>query len=133
MPYLLKCIDQIAREKQRGALYVTFTDKDFGFDHENDSNRKQVISWLESKGIGWLPCGHVANPNVMGSYQGQIYIDLPYDTELPAYQKLEAYLQRPDDTMRIDGVTFYYLPLEVAMKNAYMDEPGYWDRWAEDF
>jgi len=35
--------------------------------------------------------------------------------------------------MKIDGVVFCYLPLEMAMKNAHHDEPGFWDRWAENF
>jgi hypothetical protein len=39
----------------------------------------------------------------------------------------------PMGTMRYENIRSYYLPLEVAMKNAYHDEPGFWERWAEDF
>jgi len=92
-----------------------------------------VTEWLDSKGIGWYPCGEFANVNGWERYQGQIYVDIPYDENLPLYKELEAYLENPDGTMRYSEVGFYYLPLEMAMKNAEHDEPGFWERWAENF
>jgi len=35
--------------------------------------------------------------------------------------------------MRHAGVRFYVMPLDYAMENAAHDEPGFWERWAEDF
>jgi hypothetical protein len=35
--------------------------------------------------------------------------------------------------MKFEGAKFCYLPLAVAMENAHHDEPGFWDRWAENF
>jgi hypothetical protein len=35
--------------------------------------------------------------------------------------------------MRFDKAKFYVVTLDAAMKNAHDDEPGFWDKWAEDF
>ena len=35
--------------------------------------------------------------------------------------------------MRNEQVQFFYLPLEHAMRNAHHDEPGFWDKWADNF
>ena len=69
----------------------------------------------------------------MWSYRGSIYVDVPFDTTDSTYQLLQTYLENPDGTMRHPTVTFEYYPLEMAMKNAHHDEPGFWERWAENF
>ena len=66
-------------------------------------------------------------------YHGQIYIDIPFEPSAPEFKSLEAFLEFPDGKSRLDGVTFFYLPLAKAMENAAHDEPGFWDRWAENF
>lgn len=63
----------------------------------------------------------------MGGYVGDIYLDIPYDKDLPLYQELESYLQYPDNRMRFDNVMFFYLPLEIPMKNAAHDTDDYLD------
>jgi len=148
MPCIIEFVDAISRKKQRGVLYVNFspeprlgsnTDDDDIFDLFPINNwetlpvRQQVIDWLNENAIAWQPCGSIANPSVMLSYQGQIYIDIPYDKELPAYQKLAAFLENPDGSMRLPGVEFWHLSLEIAMQNAHHDEPGYWEKWADTF
>ena len=55
---------------------------------------------------------------IMGGYMGDIYLDVPYDNDLPLYQELEAYLQHSDDRMRFDNLLFFYLSLEQARENA---------------
>ncbi len=105
----------------------------FCSDWENSTIRKTIIEWLDQHQIEWSPCGHVASENLMMSYQGWIYVDVPFDTKDPTYQVLRDYLETPEGTMRFSNVRWYYLPLEDAMKNAHHDEPGFWDRWAEDF
>jgi len=46
---------------------------------------------------------------------------------------VQAFLEYPDGTMRFDDVKFYVVPLQDPMKNAHHDEPGFWERWAENF
>lgn len=134
MPMLIEHIDKIAREKQRDVLFVAFRSGQNEFlDWETLPIRQQIIGWLESEGIGWECCGHYANENMMSVYEGQIYIDVPFERDDPLYRKVEAYLENPDGSMRHPGVAFRYLPLELAMKNAHHYEPGFWDRWAENF
>ena len=36
-------------------------------------------------------------------------------------------MQYSDDRMRFDNVMFLYMPLELAMKNAEQDEPGFFE------
>lgn len=146
MPELIKHIDAIAREKQRGVLYVDFRsppskDADYreseygyaGIDWQTLPIRQQIIDWLDAHGVAWEKCGHYARTNLMMGYRGQLYIDLPYDNTLLAYQLLEAFLENPDGSIRFAKIMFIYVPLESAMKNAAHDEPGFWERWAEDF
>lgn len=142
MPQLIRYLDQIAREKQRDVLSIQFTDpsanpfmpdEDHGADQGVERRRQQLIEWLDQNGIGWEPCGPVADPNWMRSYDGRIYVDTPYEPGAQPYQKLQGYLEHPDGRMRLEGVHFMLLRLERAMENAYMDEPGYWDRWAKSF
>lgn len=150
MPMLIEHIDAIVRKKQRGVLSVIFEpdkapdepsprDEDydpfqrFFFDWENLPVRKQIVDWLDANGYDWQPCGHIANPNMMLPYQGQIYIDVSYDTSLPEYRKLADFLENHDGSARLPNAIFCYLPLEKAMENAHHDEPGFWEKWAENF
>ncbi len=133
MPMLIPFIDAIARQKQRDVLHLEFCPEQDGLDWAELPVRQQIIDWLTAHGIGWMPCGPFANVRVMESYRGQLYIDLPYDKALPAYQALEAFLENPDGSMRFPQVDFYCLTLDLAMKNAAHDAPGFWESWAEKF
>lgn len=64
---------------------------------------------------------------MMCGYMGAIYLDIPYDKDLPLYQELEAYLQYSCNRMRFDNVMLLYMPLELAMKNAEQDEPSFFE------
>ncbi|MFM0362173.1 hypothetical protein [Paraburkholderia sediminicola] len=135
MPTVLEHIDAIARQKQRDVLYLTFFDDPQGKRSawsENDT-RAQIIQWLDAHGIRWRECGEIANPNVMRGYRGSIYVDVCYDAGDPVYQQLAAFLELPDGTMGLPNMRFWALSLDVAMTNAHHDEPGFWERWAEDF
>lgn len=130
MPQLLKHIDAIAREKKRDVLFIRFVGDVAWRDLEI---RTRIIDWLEANKIGWLACGDFANENYMASYRGQIYVDLPYDRDLEAYQQLEAFLEHPDGTMRFPQVEFCCVTHEGALKNVHHDVPGFWEKWAETF
>ena len=129
MPYLIKHIDQIAREKNRDVLFIVF-DRDVFDDGNHDEwpARKDVISWFESHNIKIQPCGNIASEHGFDSYSGQLYIDVPFDESNPEYTKARDYLENPDGSMRTPGITFCYLPLERAMKNKHHDEPGFWEK-----
>ena len=153
MPLLLEHIDAIARQKQRGVLYVEFhplaLDPQAGeslsaqdvwaWKTMPDSAwqalpiRQQIIDWLDAQGIGWQPCGHFADVGLMLGYRGQLYIDLPYDKSLPAFQVLQAFLENPDGSMRYPEAFFVYCSQDKAMENAAHDALGFWDRWAENY
>ncbi|GAC1607824.1 MAG: hypothetical protein NVS3B3_11330 [Aquirhabdus sp.] len=134
MPLLIHHIDEIAREKKCDVLFVIFHEK-FDIDTEWEALpiRQQLLQWLDAHDIPWQKCAHFADPNLMLSYLGQIYIDVPYDESNSKYQELRDYLEFPDGSIRNPGMQFCYLPLAMAMKNAHHDEPGFWEKWAEDF
>ena len=136
MPYLIKTIDQIAREKQRDVLFLDFPEvqeSETFFDYEQCEARKLVINWLEKNNIHFYPCGYVASENGFASSDGRLYLDVVFDVNDETYKILSNFLENPDGTMKIPGVRFCYLPLKMAMKNAHHDEPGFWGKWAEDF
>lgn len=142
---LIEHIDAIARQKQRDVLYVVFNspasdNKDekeilgqADLEWETLPIRQQIIDWLNAQGIGWKPCGHFADVNLMMGYRGRLYIDLPFDKSLPAFQALTAFLELPDGSMRFPEATLFYCPLDKAMENAAHDEPRFWARLAENF
>lgn len=101
--------------------------------YQHDETRMRVLAWLEANHVAWQACGPFANPNVMGSYLGQLYLDVAYDELLAEYRQLRDYLEFSDGSMRHAGVRFYCLTLEEANKNCAHDEPGFWERLAEDF
>jgi len=57
-------------------------------------------------GVSWMCCGGFADENYMGSYLGRVYLDVPFDKELPMYQTLEAYLEYPNGNMRLTRCNF---------------------------
>jgi hypothetical protein len=141
MPMLIEHIDAIARKVQRGVLFIGFSpqpridceDKKKLIDWKIRPIRKQVIDWLDLKSIGWQCCGNFANVNLSESYKGQIYVDVLFEQSNPSYQELTLFLEKSDGSMRYPDCTLYYCPLEHAMKNSQHDEPGFWERWADDF
>lgn len=141
MSSMIKFIDAIARKKLRDVLYIEFSGEELGsaekdelglplapsIDWQNDPTRQLVIRWLDEHEIVWECCGPVANPNVMESYQGQIYIDLPYDEFVEKYRHLRELLAFPEGSMRLKNARFCHLPLGVAMRNSVHDAPpGFW-------
>lgn len=149
MPMLIDHIDKIARDKKRDVLFLLFHLNeaegevseesedidwdDLDFDHASCIPRKEIMEWLTANGIRFYPCAGVADENCIQSYAGQLYIDVPFDENDPVYQKLRDHIENPDGTMKISGIAFCYYPLEMAMKNAHHDEPGFWEEWVKDF
>ena len=145
MPMLIEHIDAIARQKQRDVLFLEFNSphskerldetvlEGQRCDWHSLLSRLKIISWLDEQNVTWKPCGDFANIDTVTSYRGQIYIDIPFEPSSAVYKALEAFLEFPDGKSRFDDVTFFYLPLAKAMENTAHDEPGFWDRWAENF
>ena len=130
MPMLIEHIDAIARKAKRDVLFVVFRSP---VDWQENRLRKQVCQWLDDHKVPWRECGPVADEHCMASYQGEIYIDVPFDEANPTYQKIQDYLENSNGTMRDPNVVFCCLRLDVAMRNAHHDEPGFWEKWAETF
>ncbi|MDL2358145.1 MAG: hypothetical protein QFF03_23080 [Pseudomonadota bacterium] len=134
---LLQHIDAIARARQRAVLYLEFHPEErasaAAYRYERDVARDQLLTWLDTHGIIWQPCGPWANIRRMESYRGQVYVDVPFDETLPLYCLLRDALEHPDGSMKLASVRFMLLTLARAMENADHDAPGFWDQWADTF
>ena len=145
MPLLIENIDVIARKKQRDVLFISFLESEDHLASENteqsetsfeknsnlkkrkinQQSRERVIAWLDEHQIEWALTGPFANPNAMLPYQGDIYVDLPFDQNLAAYRELEGFLENPDLKQRLPDVKFWVCSLELAMRN--QDATSDWD------
>ena len=115
MPQLLQHIDAIAREKNRDVLFVHF--EDYEENEQNpDSNRQDVLSWLEQNNIPYEKCTGLEEEGSIDSYWGDIYIDVPFDLDNEQYQILSDYLEDEEGVMKIEGVYFFVLYLETAIE-----------------
>ncbi|MCP3024301.1 hypothetical protein [Cupriavidus basilensis] len=135
MPQLLEHIDAIARRLKRDVLYLDFVEakRPHYADYRRLDSRVRITQWLDSEHISWCECGPFASEMVMRSYAGEIYVDVPFDEADAQYRTVQAFLEHADGTMRFDNVKFYIVTLERAMHNAHHDEPGFWERWADNF
>lgn len=115
MPQLVAAIDAIAREKNRDVLFVHFEnyieDKEF-----EDNARDTLLAWLDEQGIAYAPCAGIEDQDLLLSYLGDIYIDVPFDEDNPTYQILRDHLEDEEGNMKIEDVYFYVLSLEVALE-----------------
>lgn len=115
MPQLMQHIDAIAREKNRDVLFVHF--ENYEENEQNpDSNRQDVLSWLEQNDIPYEKCMGLEEESSIDSYWGDIYIDVPFDLENEQYQMLSDYLEDEHGEMKIEGVYFFVLYLETAIE-----------------
>ena len=138
MPELIQHIDAIGRQERRAVLYLAFHPEQrtalFGYRYTDDPVRSSILAWLDEQGIGWCPCLEYANENIMASWRGQVYLAVPYDDALPAYQILRDFLEHADGTGRHAGVRFMVISLATAARNAMHDEPGYLENiWGQVF
>lgn len=135
MPQILEHVDAIARRLKRDVLYLDFVKakRPHREDYRRLESRARIVQWLDSESIGWCECGPLASETVMRSYAGEIFIDVPFDETDAQYLKVQAFLEYPDGSTRFDDVKFYIVTLQLAMRNAHHDEPGFWDRWADNF
>lgn len=137
MPQLIVHIDAIARQEQRTMLYLEFHPTERAawrtYRHEHDPVRAGILAWLDANDLDWTPCGEYANDQAMGSWRGQVCLAVPFDETVPAYLRLRDYLEYPDGRMRVPGVRFMMMSLELANRNARHDEPGYLENlWAQE-
>ena len=142
MPIAVKHIDKIARKKNRDVLYIAFNkpkkeddslQEYYAYEFENDPVRDEFIKWLDENNIPYEMCGPIAREDGWEKYMGQLYIDIPMDENDKRYVKLNEHLEDKEGNMKINGIYYHYVPVEIAMKNTHHDKPGFWDKWAEEF
>jgi len=134
MPQILKHIDKIAREKNRDVIFIDFNRKIFpSYKYSEYDERNKLLEWLKNNNIPYSKCGPIASEEGWESYRGQLYLDVPIDDKNDKYQLICDHMDDQDGLFKIPGVESWIFPLEVALKNKHHDEPGFWDRWAENF
>lgn len=134
---LIQHIDAICRKLGHDVLFIEFhpeqREQQRRYEFMFDGQRADLLRQLDQLGIGYWPCGPVANPLRMESYRGQMYVEVPCDPDAPAYQAICRLLGPPGGESGFDNVRFKRLSLDTALLNSAHDEPGFWERWAEGF
>lgn len=125
MPQILQNIDEIGRDRQRDVLFLEFASATVHY--ALNPVREQILAWFDANGITYCECGGYTSELRTDPYRGQVYIDVPYDVNDPAYMQLEAFLENADGSMRWDGTRFICYPLDYCMRNAHHDVPGFWE------
>ena len=119
MPQLVLPIDEIARQKQRDVLFVTFPELEVFSDSRLDiatyPPRKELLAFLDENQIPWTPCAYFSNSGYLAGDTEWIYLDVPLEVDNPQYQKLAEYLETPEGTPRDPRVRFLCLPLAKAL------------------
>lgn len=134
MPQILENIDKIARDKNRDVIYISFNREKFpSFEYEDYDERNKLLEWIEANNIPYSLCGPLASENGWERYRGQLYLDVPIDESNKQYQLICEHMDHPDGSFKIPGVESWIFPLKKALENKHHDEPGFWDKWAEDF
>ena len=122
MPQLLKTLDEIASEKQRDVLCVTFFDSRKPIPRKLSAARRalrsELIQFLVDHSISWCECFDPASKGwLIYPYHGSIYLDVPYDLADPAYRLVADYLEMPGGEPRCEGMYFGVRTLDAALKN----------------
>lgn len=99
---LLKTVDEISLDLNADVLYVTilvdgykskigkrFSEEEI-FEH---NNRNKFMHWLVMKGIGFEECIFRNLHDISKPYQGELYLDVPYDESNHRFKKVAQYLE----------------------------------------
>ena len=137
MPELIKHIDAIARVRERDVLMIAPDRSDLATEVQKlwrrSCERQELIDWLDANFIDWEPSGWPPRNSCMESYQGGIYIDLPYAPFEPLCIKLGDYVKEDaQGILKWPGMRLYLCSLEWAQQFAHHDKPEYWAEQAED-
>lgn len=131
MPQLIRHIDEIARQKQRDVIFLSFSNNEWSA--PNKTARQEAVTWLEANTIPYEPCGLMANEHCMPDYEGHLYLDIPPVQDNPLFQKILAHFEHEDGSSKFPHTLIYSMDLAMALKNKHHDEPGFWERQAENF
>ena len=115
MPQIIDYIDVITREKKRDVLFLTFSKRIF-FNYKRSTLRKRILAWLDQNNIQYEKFMAVTSDKGDCMYLGEIYLDVPFDTENEQYKKLVNYLEDDKGVVKHRNVGFYIYPLESALK-----------------
>ena len=123
MPQLLKTLDEIAREKQRDVLCVTFFEAGKPIPRKLSPARRalrsELIQYLDDHSISWSECFDPASENLLiYPYSDSIYLDVPYDLADPGYRLVADYLETPGGEPKYEDMHFCVRTLVAAIKTA---------------
>lgn len=84
-------------------------------DWHSHPSRNSIVLWLNKNKIQWKPCAGISSNAMDFGYQGQIYIDIPYDHKNPLseqhykFKRLTQFIEDGKGNVRWVGVEFYCL------------------------
>lgn len=110
MPALIPTIDEIAAEKKRRVLLLSFPGSG---SYGKNPVRKYVIAWLEVMSIPFQECGD--DPSISGysSYRGELFIDVECQSDDENYNKLTQFLLDADGESKFTRIALsFYSPID---------------------
>jgi hypothetical protein len=131
---ILRTIEQIARDKQRDVVYVTFSGYNGDWRHpvpywvSKEHPRHKITEWLIHNDVDWEDCHEFHIPEAHETYHGHFYIDIIHDKNDPTFQKLVSFLEDENGKVKPEfgeGTKFCLLPISVVLINNFYDELGY--------
>lgn len=77
------------------------------------SKKSELIQWLDTNGYSWVEfdVSRYKTPSYL-TYEGSIYVDIPYEVSDPEYMRLHAQMEWQDGKMKDPDVVLWFLPLE---------------------
>ena len=134
MVVLLNHVDAISRQLGRDVVWVEFNRELRVRDWTKNNLWTETTDWLKENGFDWSKCFQIANTSIlMGRYDGSLILDSVCVEDSTGLKKLDGYFEKPDGTPTVEGRMLWILTLDVALKNAHHDEPGFWEECADNF
>jgi len=121
VPQIVETTDEIGVREQRDVLFLSFNQISEPTPLSNESGknipyRSMILQWLEANGFAWKMCIHCSPGTLATAYKGDIYIDVPPDSQCQRYQRLLEFLEDDEENCRFPGVSFWRMPLSLSQK-----------------
>jgi hypothetical protein len=115
MPARIQYLDDIQKEKKRPVLFLQFMPDAHRHTRLRQGRkspaRAAIIEFLEAENIPYAPClpGSSESSGLISGYYGDLYIDIPHDTNDPTYMHLQNFIENEDGKCKFPETKFWLI------------------------